>query len=53
MAVAEAEAARQEKIKQAEAAMHAHNAIVIATFAKRVKDAVIAAGASTKEAGAT
>jgi len=52
MAAAEAEATTQDKIKQAEAAKQAHNAIVIATFAKRAKDAAIAARASTKNAEA-
>jgi hypothetical protein len=45
-AAAEAEAARQDNIKQAEASRQTQNATVIATFAKRAKDAAIAAGAS-------
>ena len=52
MAATEAEAARQDNIKQAKAYRQAHNATIIATFAKRAKDATIAAGASAKDAAA-
>jgi len=53
LAAAEAKAARQEKIKQAEASRHAQNATVIANFAQRAKDAAFAAGASAEDAEAT
>ena len=52
LAKAETEAARQEKIKQAEATRHAQNGTIIANFAKRAKDAAIAAGASAEDAKA-
>ena len=52
MAAAEAESARQEQIIQAEAAMQVQHATVIATFAKRAKDATIIVGATTEEAEA-
>jgi hypothetical protein len=38
----EAEALRQEQVTQAAAAQHAHNTGIIATFAKRAKEAAIA-----------
>jgi hypothetical protein len=46
----EAKTAKQEKAKQAEATKHQHNAMVIAAFAKRAKDAAIVEGATTEEA---
>ena len=49
MAAAEAESARQEKVKQAEAARQVQNEMVIATFAKRAKDAAISSRAIAEE----
>jgi hypothetical protein len=53
LTASDTEAAKQDKIKQAEATMHAQNATVIATFAERAKDARIAAGASAEDAKVT
>ena len=50
LAAVKAKTARQEKTRQAKAAIHQQNAIFIATFAKRAKDATIAASTTTEEA---
>jgi len=46
LAAAEAEANKQEQERQAEAARHAQNTGVVATFAKRARDAAITTGAT-------
>ena len=53
LTASEAEVAKQDKVKQAEASRQAQNATIIANFAKRGKDATIAAGASVEDARAT
>ena len=55
LAAAEAKTVRQDRATQAEVARQAHKAGVIATFAKRAKDATIAtrARATEKEAKAS
>jgi hypothetical protein len=53
LAAAGAEAHTQEHARQSAAARHAKNARVVATFAKRAREAAIAAGATLKIAEST
>jgi electron transfer flavoprotein alpha subunit len=50
LVVAKAEAHRVAQVKHAEAAQHAKTARVIASFAKRAKEAVLAVGATLEDA---
>ena len=49
----EAEAIRQEQIKQAETAQKTMNAAIVQTFAKLAREAALAAGATPEAAEAT
>ncbi len=52
LAATEAKARRQEQARVADATQQAKNAVVVQTFAKRAREAALAAGATQEEAEA-